>query len=180
MKTSIIATVLLMTASLLIAGTKITSPSVSGDIVVLEEENYVNDIPFDTWKISGLAYPPDLTLNEESYVDDIPFNTAEIAREALLEKVIEQKEEGSVNDIPFNTNKIYNEIQLNRYISQWQDEKNVCDMPSSTCIIVSMTNCEGSYRIIINDDFLEGLEEYIEDFSIRIKGLETLSFGYPF
>jgi hypothetical protein len=157
-----------------------TSPKPSDDWKVLSDEAYVNDIPFDTWKISNVAYPPDLVLDEEGYVNDIPFNTAEIAREALLNKVIELKDESSVNDIPFNTNKIYNEALLSRYIARWQEERNVSDIPFNTCVIVSLTNCGASFRTFYNSDFNIEMKKYTDGFNLKIIGLETLSFEYPF
>jgi hypothetical protein len=181
MKTSIITAVFLFTATLLLANSRTGYyPMSSADWLVLNDEAYVNDIPFDTWKVSNLAYPPDLVLTEEGYVNDIPFNTAEIAREALLNKVIKQKDESSVNDIPFNTKKIYDETLLGRFIAKWQEERNVCDIPFNTFIIVSSTSCGTSFRTFYNSDFILDTEKYLEGFSLKIIGLETLSFEYPF
>ncbi|MCF8297845.1 MAG: hypothetical protein K9J13_09905 [Saprospiraceae bacterium] len=53
--------------------------------IILEDENYIDDIPFDTEEIARqklieyrLAV---VVLEEEAYVDDIPFNTAQIVKQ---------------------------------------------------------------------------------------------------
>ena len=51
-----------------------------------DEENYVNDIPFNTDSISAeINYLNAITENfemaEESYIDDIPFNTTTLVEE---------------------------------------------------------------------------------------------------
>ncbi|MBC8319204.1 MAG: hypothetical protein H8E34_00610 [Bacteroidetes bacterium] len=48
----------------------------------LEEENYIDDIPFDTREISAeykylKAMKENFEFNEEPYIDDIPFKTVE-------------------------------------------------------------------------------------------------------
>jgi hypothetical protein len=77
-----------------------------------EEEEYINDIPFNTRCVSmqckyQKALKVDFHLNEEAYVDDIPFNTERIAEESLMEeamnKTYEFEEEAYVDDIPFST-----------------------------------------------------------------------------
>ena len=56
----------------------------------LEEEAYVDDIPFNTEAIAEKALfeqamAADYDLEEESYIEDIPFNTAKIAEERLAD-----------------------------------------------------------------------------------------------
>jgi len=53
---------------------------------VLDEESYVNDIPFNTDSISDEynylnAVSKSFEMDEESYINDIPFNTKKIVRE---------------------------------------------------------------------------------------------------
>lgn len=55
--------------------------------VTFEEEGYVNDIPFNTEKISQLtqyqlAIAIDFEFAPEDYIDDIPFNTCEVSQRA--------------------------------------------------------------------------------------------------
>lgn len=176
MKTTFTTAVLILIASLAMASVAVPSSAP----MKLEEEAYVNDIPFDTWMISRLAFPPDLTLEEEEYVDDIPFNTAEVAKEALLNKVVGQAEEPSVDDIPFNTLQIYNEVLLSRFIADWQEEQNVNDIPFSTCVTHGSA-CGGRViTIICHDGCIIEVDNYLNDIGIHVRGLETLSFGYPF
>ena len=77
-----------------------------------EEEEYVNDIPFDTKCVSILckynrALKEVFVNEEESYVNDIPFETAKIAEESLMEQAMKKEylfeEEAYVDDIPFDT-----------------------------------------------------------------------------
>ncbi|MCF8229254.1 MAG: hypothetical protein K9G58_05195 [Bacteroidales bacterium] len=75
---------------------------------ILNEEDNVPDIPFDTKKIASHylvnADGDDKKLEEESYVDDIPFNTQAIASDYLVNNTdLELEEEDNVDDIPFNT-----------------------------------------------------------------------------
>lgn len=74
--------------------------------VLLPDEPYVNDIPFETSSISA-RYTPEIksTLPEEGYVDDIPFNTRAIFEEQALKDptIYGLENEQYVNDIPFNT-----------------------------------------------------------------------------
>jgi len=71
-------------------------PSISSNINVsyekavavdyyIEEENYINDIPFNTFSVSAEynyleSMEEDFEIEEESYIDDIPFNTKRIIR----------------------------------------------------------------------------------------------------
>ncbi|MEJ2594703.1 MAG: hypothetical protein P8100_06160 [bacterium] len=77
-----------------------------------EEEEYINDIPFDTKCISTQckyrkAMAVEYEMEEEGYVDDIPFNTEKISEECLMQKAMEVvyklSEESYVDDIPFDT-----------------------------------------------------------------------------
>ena len=89
----------------------------------MEEESYIDDIPFDTEKIYKRAccyyqhygrYAADLTLGEEDYIEDIPFNTVEIASSAMngtyLMKPCQQTffltEEPYIDYIPFKTEEV--------------------------------------------------------------------------
>ena len=73
----------------------------------LQEESYVDDIPFDTELIAHQANLPDIFLEEEAYVDDIPFNTAQVTAMVHYEEAISVKfnpeVEDYIDDMPFNT-----------------------------------------------------------------------------
>lgn len=77
----------------------------------MEQEQYIDDIPFNTEKIAKQtilenAINQDFSINEEN-VNDIPFNTFDIASHKLYElaqeKEFDMEKEAFVEDIPFNT-----------------------------------------------------------------------------
>ena len=78
----------------------------------LPEEQYVNDIPFETSNISA-RYTQKVrdTLSLESYVNDIPFNTCAISERYELRNgsLYGLETEQDVNDIPFDTADIANQ-----------------------------------------------------------------------
>lgn len=98
----------------------------------LEEEKYVNDIPFNTKAI--VENPPDfysfssltnysIKLEDEEYIEDIPFNTNNILNlykaKQLINGVqnhleINTIEEGYIDDIPFDTKKIIENINKSK------------------------------------------------------------------
>jgi len=54
-----------------------------------EDEGYINDIPFNTDKISmehnyNNAISTEFSMEDESFVDDIPFNTRKVVRKHNL------------------------------------------------------------------------------------------------
>lgn len=83
--------------------------------IAFEEEEYVNDIPFNTALVKeNYNYWAALEMNyyceEEAYVEDIPFNTEEVAEhirfEAAMNAEFEMEEESYINDIPFDTHEV--------------------------------------------------------------------------
>lgn len=134
MKTIIFTIALVFTASLAISEPQLPYLPPDYQVVALQEEGFVNDIPFDTWMVSQTSVPDKvlMTLPEEEYVDDIPFNTEKIACTILFSEMVECMDEASVNDIPFNTEKIYNNILLQDCISEYRDENYVNDIPFNT------------------------------------------------
>ena len=98
----------------------------------LEEEEYVNDIPFNTKAI--VENPPDfysfssltnysIKLEDEKYVEDIPFNTNNILNLFKAKQLINcaenhleinSTEEGYIDDIPFDTKKIIEDINKSK------------------------------------------------------------------
>lgn len=90
-------------------------PMISVSLPVVEEESYVDDIPFDTKAIALES----LFINmvrpaEEAYINDIPFNTEEIAslHNAKLSSFT-PAEEAYIDDIPYDTQEIANSYLLN-------------------------------------------------------------------
>ncbi|HLO92333.1 MAG TPA: hypothetical protein VK172_14305 [Lentimicrobium sp.] len=73
--------------------------------ITIEDEPYINDIPFDT---KSIALESMFSANrplDESYVNDIPFDTERIVTNQNLLK-FKPEDEAFVNDIPFNTSDI--------------------------------------------------------------------------
>lgn len=77
-----------------------------------EEEEYINDIPFNTKCVSMIckyekAMSRTYVLEEEAYVDDIPFDTENISNESLMQNAMDvefnHEDEAYVDDIPFDT-----------------------------------------------------------------------------
>ncbi|MCD4773492.1 MAG: hypothetical protein K8R41_08945 [Bacteroidales bacterium] len=73
----------------------------------LEEEKYINDIPFDTEEVvsnfQNSLVTPEFRIEEEEYINDIPFNIEEIYFDHL---VLQYENENEINDIPFDTKEI--------------------------------------------------------------------------
>jgi len=87
------------------------STNMFANIFEMEQEQYINDIPFNTEKIASQtilenALNEEFTLSEED-INDIPFNTYEVASEKMYElamaKNFDIEEETFVEDIPFDT-----------------------------------------------------------------------------
>jgi len=89
----------------------------------LAEEDYIDDIPFDTEEIyNTLADDDDLVnfiLEDEAYIDDIPFDTELVVQELQMEddlKAFALNDEGYIDDIPFDTEAIaYNILMQEIY-----------------------------------------------------------------
>jgi len=105
----------------------------------MEEEAYVNDIPFDTRTV---ALSAGTELEEEAYVNDIPFNTTDV----LLLEGIAMADEAEVDDIPFNTLDVLVLSDMSML-----EEPSADDIPFNTLDILSLA------RIDLQD------EEYVND-----------------
>jgi hypothetical protein len=75
------------------------------------EEEYINDIPFDTKEVSSGYLSTNLPKPaQEKSVNDFPFDTKTLS-DRFLHKILPEfapEEEGYVKDIPFNTSFIAN------------------------------------------------------------------------
>jgi len=95
--------------------------------IVFEEEEYIDDIPFDTLAIAEACILNE-TMNvefdfeEEAYIDDIPYNTHEVAKNYKIEKYLKNvfvfEEEEYIDDIPFDTEKIFDEVFFTVYYAR--------------------------------------------------------------
>lgn len=75
-----------------------TIPPIS--MLELEEESYVDDIPFNTKEVFEAYILSQLVLEEETYVDDIPFDTEKVLCDYINKKSYEDiciKEKKSSN-----------------------------------------------------------------------------------
>jgi len=95
----------------------------SNSIFEMEEEAYINDIPFNTADIKDkclydMAMSQEFEMEEESYIDDIPFDTECIAVDCLYYKAMnvdfDLPEESYIDDIPFDTSYIASNLVCKR------------------------------------------------------------------
>lgn len=135
----------------------------------LEEEAYINDIPFDTEMIVSELLEPEFNFEEEAYINDIPFNTSTVCATCIYEEALKIdykiEEEEFINDIPFETTKIANE--LTSYSSglkySIEEENYISDIPFSTAQLVT----EYNYTQIVNITFEFPEENYIDDIPLN-------------
>ncbi len=92
------------------------STNIFADGFPMQDEGYIDDIPFNTNEIASLS----LYLHavneqfemEEEVISDIPFDTFEIAKQEIfrlsLAKEFSLEDEAYINDIPFDTGEIAN------------------------------------------------------------------------
>jgi hypothetical protein len=84
----------------------------------MQEESYINDIPFNTSLVlnemhSCFALNMEFELLEETYINDIPFDTNEVIMEYGIDingLSLKMAEEEYINDIPFDTKKIFESL----------------------------------------------------------------------
>jgi hypothetical protein len=109
----------------------------------IEEEAYIDDIPFDTWEIASAALSDgdEVKMEEEPYIDDIPFDTRAIACKCLLRKMFEASGEANVSDIPFSTGEFLCEYLASKMREQYRNEANANDLPEDlNQIIITLKN----------------------------------------
>ncbi|GEM_PF-1292459 len=73
--------------------------------------------------------PVKIVLKDEAYIDDIPFNTEEIAKQALLQAQLKEfklKDEAYIDDIPFNTEQVCREATLHNNLVKCEDTVYKC------------------------------------------------------
>ncbi len=92
-----------------------------------EEENYINDIPFNTECITAeFLYEKAITeiynFEDEAYIEDIPFNTECVTASCRYQKAISVifsfEEENYIDDIPFNTFALLNNQKCTSLVSR--------------------------------------------------------------
>jgi hypothetical protein len=126
---------------------------------VFNEEDYVNDIPFNTYEIAigAILEGDQVKLEEEAEVDDIPFDTRAIAGKYLLLRNMKSSNEININDIPFNTEKVFYEKLAARLTENFRNENNINDIPCDLeYIICSYKYCEPSHGMVKHKKILPG------------------------
>lgn len=105
--------------------------TISVSLPVVEEEGYVDDIPFDTRAMAlnslfmNLMQPED-----EAYVNDIPYDTEEVYayyKSSSLLLSFTPEEEAYIDDIPFDTAQIVEEYYTNLNNMATRTHSHECD-----------------------------------------------------
>jgi hypothetical protein len=126
------------------------SINLSATVLNIEDENYINDIPFDTHEIyNDIVDRADLMMfdfEEEAYINDIPFDTKCITADCEYEKALQEEfsfdEESYIDDIPFDTECITAECIYNNALKvtfSFNDESYIDDIPFATENVVNDT-----------------------------------------
>lgn len=128
---------------------KIASDTRVDRIVENNNEEAVDDIPFNTSEIFTLAMADRLRedMTNEEAAEDIPFNTEMIASNTLFENEVTEDyiAERSVEDLPFNTMDEFLEVAFCDFFQ----EEPVCDFPFNTeTIYCSNITCQKERNIL--------------------------------
>ena len=119
-----------------------------------------------------------LELEEEAYIDDIPFNTKEVVEEYFLSQ-IELEEETYVDDIPFDTEKVLCE-HLNKESNKQSTEIVIInaleDLNIDVVQIVEDINKAVEYSIQIIEE--ENIINEIKYRTIKILNVTSSSTGF--
>jgi len=126
--------------------------------IKLEEETYIDDIPFDTeWVVYELMNP-EFNLEDEAYIDDIPFNTACVAANCNYKKAVsvifEMEEETYIDDMPFDTEKVAVNYAYNMATSveyEMEDEANIDDIPFDTFSIAAISTNHNTINLYASE-----------------------------
>ena len=146
------------------------------DEPTLTDEPYVNDIPFDTYKIAvnAILDGDELKLEEEGYVNDIPFNTHDVASKYLINKMVETSEEINIDDIPFNTEQIFYDKLAAHLTEQYRDEAGIYDLPVEPDYFICSYKIRLPYTVA-EDIRMTGKAAYRQ----RINKIADFSIIYP-
>lgn len=147
----------------LIALSTLFTLNMNASSIQFEEENYIDDIPFDTEMIASNVLIDQVVLfEEEAYIDDIPFNTRQIADSSLSTETedFEMEDEAYIDDIPFNTASVtaavyYTESAQVHYTLE--EESYIDDIPFNTEVIASSKNEESFSGMFMIASFVNAL-----------------------
>ena len=157
MKKSIIITLILFaSANLAFSGEK--AACLIDTALELQEEAYVDDIPFSTHHLAltSESFKEDLALSEEGYVKDIPFDTEQIAAAQMLNEMLCcYRNEDYVDDIPFCTDLYYNKFCVKKMVKDYKNEAGVRDIPFDT------------YAVAYNAMFISAVRKYTNEPEVK-------------
>lgn len=109
---------------------------------------------------------PNLELEEEAYINDIPFSTETVVANYLYAKALNEtfefEEEAYIDDIPFDTKCVAANCKYRRAMQvdfEFDEEAYVDDIPFNTKRVVA----ENTYRNALNETFTFENEQYIDD-----------------
>lgn len=153
MKAIFYSTALIVLLSLNVSFQLLASP------ISFEEEQYIEDIPFNTEHIVMELNSPTTTFDfdEETYINDIPFETEEIAASINDDSTYLLEEEAYINDIPFKTVNVVISVQFEQAMQNeysFEEEAYINDIPFETEEIVRSkeSNRElGFYFVVLSD-----------------------------
>ncbi len=133
---------LLKTTALLVTLTILLSVNLNASIFNFSEEQYIDDIPFNTTeiynKLIGEQTISEFDFEDERYINDIPFDTECISIDCLYQEAIsiefQIEEENYIDDIPFNTkcitaNCLYQKAMKVEF--NFEEEKYIDDIEAS-------------------------------------------------
>lgn len=129
---------------------------VDNNEVKLQEESYVNDVPFNTAEIAMItdgdqSKEQDVTLEEEAYVNDVNIDTRQVVlnqfntfwskaksfARALGENINSLSDNDYFNNNTLNLSKLYQDLtQTDEFDVQLEEEPYVDDVPFNTEDIV--------------------------------------------
>lgn len=106
MKTTINLSALIITLSILFS----FNIYASNDNFTFEEENFIDDIPFNTESVAIDILASQIDFEDEAYIDDIPVNTASVSENYRYQTAINSafyfSDEEPIDDIPFETSTV--------------------------------------------------------------------------
>ena len=156
------------TSALLTLVTFLIAFNLSASVITFNEEEYIDDIPFDTEKIyQEVMNENEMSLysfEEEAYINDIPFNTYAIVMQveyiAAVSVEFEKQEEENINDIPFDTREISDQLNYHLAVAEefeMMEENNIDDIPFDTYLLVqsmAKQTCSSQFLMTADNSFL--------------------------
>ncbi len=139
-----------------------------------------------------------IELEEEKYINDIPFNTEEVVSNipdySVNPLVLTLEEENYIDDIPFCTRKVYDSLMLNSSLNDFQldDETYIDDIPFDTYLVstssfdfyqIIFSNMSNEIQSIFNNCYNKQIKNLTQNLleiiliEIEIKSIEIINAG---